>query len=122
MVIASAKLLPVWLESTLPGGQATFYYSVFFAAIIWAWQRGTAQSAVELLKASAIATAMIPIASLLSAVLPDTGWNHMDATIMIDLVAAVGSLVLWHLAQKTQQRITRAPVDSLWYSHKVAMA
>lgn len=115
--IAAAKLLPL----RAIGADAMFtwhsgiYYGVFILAIAWAFVRGAASGAVDLLYASAVATLLIPLVSLLSALVPGFGWNHGGSGYLIDLVAAVGAVSFVFLAQKTRKRIHSAPEYSIWY-------
>jgi len=113
--IAAAKLLPLWTEQ-LKAWHIGIYYAVFFLATAWAFIRGAAKSSVELLYVSAVATLLIPLVSLLSAVVPGVGWNHGGSGYLIDLVAVAGALCCVVLARKTSARIHRgAPQDSIWF-------
>ncbi|WP_226662770.1 PepSY-associated TM helix domain-containing protein [Microbulbifer aggregans] len=116
--IASAKALPLWTEAVATW-HTGIYYAVFFLACAWAFYRGAAKGAVDLLYASALATLLIPAASVLSAIVPGFGWNHGGSTYLIDIVAIVGAGCFVFLARKTLKRIHSAPEDSIWYVGKV---
>ncbi len=113
--IASAKLIP-GLESLSDHGHEFIYYLVFFTSLLWAFLRGVARAAVELLYAAAVACALLPTASLLSLAIPGWGWNHPGYTLVVDLVAMAGAALLVLAARRTARRIHRAPIDSIWYS------
>ncbi|MCK7598263.1 PepSY domain-containing protein [Microbulbifer sp. CAU 1566] len=112
--IAAAKVLPLFSD-TVAAWHTGIYYAVFFLACAWAFYRGAANGAVDLLYVSALATLMIPVVSLLSAMLPGFGWNHGGSSYLIDAVAAVGAGCYFYLARKTLRRIHRAPEYSIWY-------
>ncbi|TGD73388.1 PepSY domain-containing protein [Mangrovimicrobium sediminis] len=114
LTIAAAKLLPA-LVADLELWHAGLYYAVFVGVIAWSFWRGVARAAVELLAFAAAATATIPLVSLLSLWLPGVGWNHADLSVLVDVVALAGSLVLALLARRTARRVRRAPADSLWF-------
>lgn len=114
LTIAAAKVLPLLTENTSVA-HTSVYYASFLAAIGWALLRGVARGSVDLLVAAAIASAMIPLVSLLAALVPGFGWNHPDQSMIVDLVAAVGAAALFVLATKTAARSRGAPVDSIWY-------
>lgn len=115
VMIAVSKLAPDVVMSSLTGGYQTLYYSVFVVAIGWAFRRGAAQAAVDLLRLAAVCTLLIPFASLLSLLPAGLGWNHFDSSSWVDVIAAAGAVVLFIFAGKTSARIRRAPEDSLWY-------
>ncbi len=112
--IAAAKLLPVPSDAVNYWYQV-IYYAVFFSATAWAFVRGIARGAVELLYGAALATALIPLATLLSLLIPAWGWNQPGYALMIDVVASAGAVILAFLGRKTSERIRRAPCDSIWY-------
>ena len=113
--IAAAKLLPQW-DVQASAWHTGIYYALFGLAVVWSFVRGAAKSAVELLYLCAAATLLIPLFSLLSALLPGFGWNHGGSTYVIDLVALAGVVSLIFLARKTSVRIHRgAPQDSIWF-------
>lgn len=112
--IAAAKLLPLWTDA-LAAWHMGIYYTVFFLSVVWAFYRGAARGAVELLFTSAVATLLIPAVSLLSALFPSVGWNHGGNTYLIDVMAIIGAGCFAFLAGKTVQRIHNAPEYSIWY-------
>jgi uncharacterized iron-regulated membrane protein len=92
------------------------YYAVFFLSIAWAFKRGAARAAVELLWACAAATAAIPLTSLLGVLLPFTGlWANMSpSSIGVDIGALVGATCLSWMAIATSRRQRHGQADSVW--------
>lgn len=81
------------------------YYAFFLGAVAWAYIRGAARSAPQLLAAASLATAAIPMSSL---VVGDSALAGVDA------VAATASLALAWMAHRTAHRGKRGPGDSVW--------
>ncbi|ALG72587.1 peptidase [Azospirillum thiophilum] len=90
------------------------YYVTFLAACIWAFLRGAARAGVELLWASAAASAAIPATSLLGWVVPGLGLWASPGLIGVDLVALAGALALASMARRTARRAQSGPQDSVW--------
>ncbi|WP_153116874.1 PepSY-associated TM helix domain-containing protein [Rhodocyclus tenuis] len=92
------------------------YYACFFAAIGWAFNRGAARAAVDLLWLSAGATLAIPLSSLLALLWPALGlWvNLSTASLGVDVTALLGSLALAWMARETARRARIGPQDSVW--------
>jgi len=111
VTVAAAKWLPVGLEN-LAAWHSRIYYAVFLAAVAWALVRGAAQSGTELLWAAALATALIPIASLVAAV--SNGWNHGGNTRLVDIVALAGAIAFAWMARAAHHRALNGPRDSVW--------
>ncbi|MBB6523605.1 PepSY-associated TM helix domain-containing protein [Pseudoteredinibacter isoporae] len=88
-VVAMAKLAPGAIMN-VPAQYNGLYYLLFFVCVVWAFlKRSDAKkNARNLLYFCAAVTALIPLASLLSA-LGLLGWNHGDHSIWVDLVACV---------------------------------
>ncbi|MFX6040318.1 hypothetical protein ABTE96_20335, partial [Acinetobacter baumannii] len=73
--LAATKWLP-GLVANVPAWHEGIYYVAFLLAVAWAFLRGAARSAYELLYVGAIVTALIPVGSLAAlAGVPGT-WNH----------------------------------------------
>ncbi|MEZ5983432.1 MAG: hypothetical protein R3C54_14115 [Parvularculaceae bacterium] len=115
LTVAAAKMLPGLVENPA-AWHSGIYYTAFVAAVGWAFFRGAARGSVELLIFSAVATALIPVVSIASLVIPGFGWNHGGAGSIVDLTAALGAGALLFLAHKTALRIKSAPIDSIWYA------
>lgn len=113
--LASAKWLHGW---GLPSQNwhITAYYLVFLACVGWALWRGAARAAVDLLGLAALATLLIPLASLLAWFWPDCPWwVHRDWTsLAVDLVALLGAGLLAGLARFTARRLCAAAPDGIW--------
>ena len=91
------------------------YYLAFVLAVAWAFARGPVRAALELLRAAALATALIPLSSLVAVAWPALGpWNSGGTTLAVDAVAIVGTLVLLAFAQRTRRRLLEGPGDSVW--------
>ncbi|MET3517966.1 putative iron-regulated membrane protein [Pseudacidovorax sp. 1753] len=95
------------------------YYGVFGIALAWAFWRGPAQAAPELLTLAALCTAAIPLTSVLGVMWPATGlWAHAGAaTVGVDLVAAAGALAWAWMARASGRRARGGPADSVWSLH-----
>jgi uncharacterized iron-regulated membrane protein len=92
------------------------YYSVFLAAVAWAFLREAAQAAVDLLWLACATTVAIPATSLLAALVPGLGlWVHTSAaTLGVDATALAGSLGFAWMARATARRVRQGPSDSVW--------
>lgn len=120
LTIAAAKWLPGRVAD-VGTWHTGIYYVTFLGAIAWAFARGSARAASELLLAAALATAAIPLTSALCAAgLLDSGWNHGDSGMLIDLVAAAGAIAFLALASVSRTRALRGRRDSVWSSRKPA--
>lgn len=111
VTIAAAKWLPPGLDD-LASWHSRIYYAVFALAVAWALIRGAARSGSELLWAAAAATALIPIASLTAAA--GNGWNHGGTTLLVDIVAVVGTIAFAWMARAAYRRALSGPRDSVW--------
>lgn len=92
------------------------YYAVFFGAVVWAFLRGAARAAVELLWLSAAFTLAIPLTTLAAVLVPSLGmWAHTIAGALgVDATAFVGALCFAWMARATAQRVKLGPADSVW--------
>lgn len=119
LTVAAAKILPL-LVAERAIWHRLIYYAVFLAAIGWAFRRGAARSAPELLYAAAMTTAAIPAISVLSALVPDLGWNHAGATVIVDLTAAAGATLLIVFARRAKRRAETGAPHSIWHAARPA--
>ncbi len=110
--LAATKWLPgrvgdigLWHEA--------IYYAVFFAAVAWAFRRGAARGAVELLWLSALFTALIPLSSLAGAFGVGGAWSHPGSW-PVDLTAVLAVPVFMLIARRTRRRMQRGHEDSIW--------
>lgn len=90
------------------------YYAVFLGSITWAFWRGAARAAVELLWFAALATFAIPFTSALCTLgLLGDGWSEagLDG---VDLTALAGALCLGWMAIATARRVRRGEAGSIW--------
>jgi len=94
------------------------YYSVFLAAIGWAFRRGAGPGGADLLWLCALTTLLIPVTSLIG-LLPvvDAVWCWSGPVLLLDGVALAGAAVFALLARRTRQRALHGPRDSIWSAH-----
>jgi uncharacterized iron-regulated membrane protein len=104
--------LTAWLQLT--------YYTVFFGGIAWAFARGNAKAAVDLLSLASFLTLSIPLTTLLAWVFPGLGlWaNGGVAALGVDATAFGGGLCFAWMARATARRVRLGPTDSVWSAHK----
>lgn len=115
LTIVAAK----WLHgrvADLNAWHIGLYYAAFFAAIGWAFLRGAARAAVDLLRAAAALTFAIPATTLLAWLLPSLGmWAHTSAAALgVDATAFAGGLCFAWMARATARRVKHGPADSVW--------
>ncbi|MBV1777190.1 PepSY domain-containing protein [Burkholderiaceae bacterium DAT-1] len=106
-----------WLPSILGGAvhlHDWLYYGAFCACIGWAFWRGAARAAFELLYLAAWLTAAIPITWLLSTLI--TYPDALSSSVAIEATALAGALVLHAMARITQKRVIGGSSDSVWFS------
>ncbi|CAO3437796.1 PepSY-associated TM helix domain-containing protein [Azospirillum doebereinerae] len=119
LTIAAGKWLHGVVED-LNGWHDGVYHAVFLGACAWAFGRGAARAGVELLWATAAATAAIPATTLLAWLLPGLGLWVSDS-LGVDLVALVGALVFARMARASARRIRQGPVDSVWAGRRLRL-
>ena len=86
---------------------------LFFAAIGWAFLRGPAQGACELLWLCAGVTLLIPVTSLAGVWGIGGAWNHARGW-PVDLTALAAAPVFVLLAWHTRRRMLQGHADSVW--------
>ncbi|WP_218940859.1 PepSY-associated TM helix domain-containing protein [Allopusillimonas soli] len=117
--VSASLVTGKWLHGLVPNLNSwhiVVYYAVFFLSIVWAFLRGAARGAVELLWLCAAATIAIPLTSLAGWLQPATGlWaNTSQASVGVDLTAAVGALCMIWMARAARRRQARGQRDSIW--------
>src|SRR5690606_12723548 len=120
--IAAAHWITGRVDSLLAWHQGV-YWVAFVAAFAWAMWRGAAKSAAELLRVSALVTALIPATTLLALAWPAA--SALDGTprsYAVELVAALGALAMWWLAGVSARRAARVPADSVWSAAALSAA
>ena len=110
--IAAAKWLPAQVQD-LESWHEAIYYAVFFAAIGWAFLRGPAQGACELLWLCAGVTLLVPVTSLAGVWGIGGAWNHARGW-PVDLTALAAAPVFVLLAWHTRRRMLQGHADSVW--------
>ncbi len=109
LTIAAAK----WLHGRVGDIDAwhqAIYYATFLGVIAWAFQRGAARAAGELLWFAAAATAAIPMTTLVTTLFTDLG----ATTLGVDIVAAVGSLGLVWMVRANRRCAIQGHQQSVW--------
>ena len=117
--VAAALLAAKWLHATSGNLNAVLmasYYIVFLACVAWAFRRGAARAAPELLGLCAMAGFAIPATSLLARVAPSLGmWAHGSMGVVgVDLTSLVLALLLAWAARLAARRARSGPPDSVW--------
>lgn len=107
VTLAAAKLLPV---TATYGLHSAVYYAVFLIFSIWAYVRGPARAGAELSLAAAIATLMIPAASLFRG----AAWYDGGGSVLVDITAVIISIVLLMAMTSVRRRARHGPSDSVW--------
>lgn len=110
--LAAAKWLPARVDDLESWHQA-IYYLVFFAAVAWAFVRGSGRGAVELLWACAVLTLAIPLSSLAGLWGLGGSWSHPGSW-PVDLTALLAVPVFACLARRTRRRVLHGHADSVW--------
>ncbi|WP_028104740.1 PepSY-associated TM helix domain-containing protein [Pseudoduganella violaceinigra] len=117
--VAGALLAAKWLHASAGNLNAALmgsYYAVFLACVAWAFWRGAARAAPELLGLCALAGFAIPLTSLLARLFPALGmWAHGSLGAMaVDLAAfALATMLAW-AARLSARRARSGPLDSVW--------
>ncbi len=111
--LAATKWLPGRVESVAAWHEG-IYYAVFAAAVAWAFFRGAARSADELLRLAALATLLIPLSSLAGIWGIGGAWNHAGMGIMVDIAALIAAPVFLLIARHARRRMLHGHPDSIW--------
>ncbi|WP_299002033.1 PepSY domain-containing protein [uncultured Shewanella sp.] len=101
------------------------YYSIFISLVCWAFWRGAARSAIELLYLTAIAAFAIPVTSVIAWFDIFPIWSSQSmATLGVDMTALIAGVIMLLLAQKAKFRALNGAPDSVWsfQSYQVRLA
>lgn len=117
--IAAVLLATKWLPGVTGGVNSAslwLYYAVFLAVLGWTCWQGAAKAAVGQLKLCAMLLFSLPLCSVLSSVVPQTGlWPARDlAEATLELTALLLSFALFSGARSLKHRFAKAPADSIW--------
>lgn len=117
--ISSAVVIGKWLASTgldLQTVYMTTYYSVFLAAVAWAFLRGAATAAVDLLWLSAAATFAIPLTGALALLMPGLSvWLHLAPDLLlVEATALVFGIAFTYMARRTARHLASNGTDTVW--------
>lgn len=109
------KLLPAELVRHGPWEQRV-YFGVFLLAVVWAFLRRPARAASDLLFASAVLTAAIPVANAFATENPfwQTALRGQWAIFGVDIVALVMAGLFWRLGVATLRRGREGDPNSVW--------
>lgn len=118
--IAAAKWLPARVDN-LAAWHEGIYFAVFAAAVAWAFMRGAARGAVELLWLCAAATLAIPLSSLMGAWGIGGAWRRPGPGLAIDLAALAAVPAFLAIAWHARRRMRNGHADSVW-SHRTVEA
>lgn len=113
LTIAAAKWLPEGLADAA-AWHGRIYYAIFVLMVVWALWRGAARSGAELLWVAAIATALIPLTSLMT--VAGIGWSHGGTDHLVDIVGLAGAIGFALMARAARRRSIAEPRDSVWSS------
>ncbi|RMH89461.1 PepSY domain-containing protein [Lysobacter pythonis] len=111
--LAAAKWLPARVEN-LAAWHEGVYFTVFACALAWAFLRGAARAAPELLRFSAVLTLGIPLSSLAGVWGIGGTWNHPGWLAAVDLTALAAVPALLWIARKSARRAGQGAPDSIW--------
>ena len=111
--LAATKWLPAQVDNVAAWHEG-IYYAVFSASVIWAFVRGTARGATELLCVAAFMTALVPLGSVAGVLGVGGAWNHGGSGIAIDLTALIVAPLLLIIAAHTRKRAVHGNRDSIW--------
>lgn len=81
------------------------YYAVFLSALVWAFWRGSAYAAIDLLKLASLLAFALPINSALA---------MRSGNRVIDGLSIAAALIFAYAAKKTAQRVRHGVQDSVW--------
>lgn len=111
--LAATKWLPAQVDN-IAAWHEGIYYAVFVLAVAWAFVRGSARGAYELLWLAALATALVPLGSLAGLWGVAGTWNHGGSGIAVDLTAVAAVPALLWAATRTRRRALGGHRDSVW--------
>ncbi|MBY0239929.1 MAG: PepSY domain-containing protein [Burkholderiaceae bacterium] len=108
-----------WLhaaQADINAGYLAVYYSVFLACVAWAFARGAARAASELLALCAAGALAVPLTSVVALLWPQTGlWAHGSAAAVgVDATALLFAVLLAWAARLSARRMRGGPLDSVW--------
>ena len=114
--MASAKWAAALGTDSINDWYLTLYYSLFCAAVVFAFWRGAARASVPLLLACATACALLPLTSVVGLILPATGlWGFGSlSSVMVDLTALLLAGGFVFAARRTRRRLQQAAADTVW--------
>lgn len=92
------------------------YYSVFLGSVAWAFVRGAARAAVELLWACSLTTLAIPFTGLIALMVPAAPvWLHTSSDLLlVETTAFCAAVSFAYMAIQTRRRLASAAADSVW--------
>lgn len=117
--MSSAMVMGKWLTASGLNLQTVYlsaYYAVFLGAIAWAFFRGAAAAAVDLLTVSAVTTLAIPVTGLAALLMPDLPvWLHRAPDLwLVEATALVLGLSFAYMARRTARHLSTNGADTVW--------
>ena len=117
--ISGAVLIGKWLASSeldLQTVYMTSYYSVLLGGVAWAFLRGAAVAAVDLLWLCAATTLAIPLTGALAwLMLGLPVWLHLaPGLLLVEATALVFGIAFAYMARRTARHLSQNAADTLW--------
>lgn len=119
--IAATKWLPQHVQNVAAWHEG-IYYAVFLAVVGWAFLRGSAQAACELLWLCAVLTLLIPLGGVAGALGIAGSWHHGGAGWAVDATALLAVPVFVLIARHSRRRALGGHTDSVWSAQGLASA
>ncbi|MBU60172.1 MAG: peptidase [Alcanivorax sp.] len=117
--VSAAMVAGKWVQGLAADANAWYpavYYAVFLGSVAWAFWRGPARAAVELLWLSALATLAIPLTGLVAWLAPSLPpWVYpRPGLLSVEVSALLGGALLVLAARRTARRVRQGGADSVW--------
>ncbi|WP_194867264.1 PepSY-associated TM helix domain-containing protein [Pseudoalteromonas sp. PPB1] len=96
------------------------YYACFACVLVSAFVYGPAKTATNGLKGLALLCVLIPITSVLAAIVPALNlWTPNDlGTLMVECIAFLFGSVFWYMSEYVERRAANNEPGSIWYQPK----
>lgn len=96
------------------------YFGVFFAAIAWSFLRPVASGTRDVLYATAVLTALIPVFDgvLIDMPIWQSAANGHWVLLIVDGLAILAAVAFWKMARGVQRRARYGATNSVWSEHR----